>query len=303
MALGAREAGFRHAWAIDSHIDSCATYRYNIGCEKVIAKNVEEVDFSRLPDIDGLCFGFPCNDFSQVGERKGTKGHFGSLYQWAASALAHFQPLFFIAENVSGLRSTNEQRDFPKILDTFARAGEHGYAIFPQMYHLENYGVPQKRHRIFIMGLRQDLGLASFQHPEPTGKTVTCREALEVPPIPLWATNNERTKHAPRVVERLAHIKPGENAFTADLPSHLRLNVKGATISQIYRRLDPQSPAYTVTGSGGGGTHMYHWKENRALTNRERARLQTFPDTFEFMGGRESVRAQHACQGSLARYN
>ena len=63
-------------------------------------------------------------------------------------------------------------------------------------------------------------------------------------------------------------------------------------ISQIYKRLDPEKPSYTITGSGGGGTHVYHWSENRALTNRERARLQTFPDDFVFEGSKESVRKQ-----------
>ena len=71
-----------------------------------------------------------------------------------------------------------------------------------------------------------------------------------------------------------------------------RLNVKGAKLSMIYKRLDPEKPAYTITGSGGGGTHVYHWNENRALTNRERARLQTFPDDFIFHGSKESVRRQ-----------
>ena len=81
--------------------------------------------------------------------------------------------------------------------------------------------------------------------------------------------------------------------FTADLPEELRLNMRsGATISQIYRRLMPDKPSYTVTGSGGGGTHLYHWDEPRALTNRERARLQTFPDWYKFEGGKESVRRQ-----------
>ncbi len=77
-----------------------------------------------------------------------------------------------------------------------------------------------------------------------------------------------------------------------DLPEELQLNVKGAKISQIYKRLDPTKPSYTVTGSGGGGTHIYHWSEPRALTNRERARLQTFPDSYEFIGSKESVRKQ-----------
>jgi len=63
-------------------------------------------------------------------------------------------------------------------------------------------------------------------------------------------------------------------------------------MSQIYKRLDPQKPAYTITGSGGGGTHVYHWSEHRALTNRERARLQSFPDDFIFEGSKESARKQ-----------
>jgi DNA (cytosine-5)-methyltransferase 1 len=94
------------------------------------------------------------------------------------------------------------------------------------------------------------------------------------------------------VVERLKLIEPGQNAWTANLPPELKLNVNGAKISQIYKRLDPAKPSYTITGSGGGGTHVYHWSENRALTNRERARLQTFPDTFVFHGSKESVRRQ-----------
>jgi len=121
---------------------------------------------------------------------------------------------------------------------------------------------------------------------------VSCKTAIEVPPIPTDAANNELTKQSATVVERLKHIKPGQNAFTANLPEELQLNVKGAKISQIYKRLDPAKPAYTVTGSGGGGTHIYHYKEHRALTNRERARLQTFPDDYVFEGSKESVRKQ-----------
>ena len=76
------------------------------------------------------------------------------------------------------------------------------------------------------------------------------------------------------------------------MPEELQLNIRGARISQIYKRLDPDRPSYTVTGSGGGGTHIYHWEEPRALTNRERARLQTFPDNYEFVGSKEKVRKQ-----------
>ena len=69
-------------------------------------------------------------------------------------------------------------------------------------------------------------------------------------------------------------------------------SIKTEALKEYIKRLDPNKPSYTVTGSGGGGTHVYHWKENRALTNRERARLQTFPDNFIFEGSKESVRKQ-----------
>ncbi|NRE12795.1 DNA (cytosine-5-)-methyltransferase, partial [Enterococcus faecalis] len=121
---------------------------------------------------------------------------------------------------------------------------------------------------------------------------ITSRNAIENPPISSDAPNHEFTKQSETVMKRLSYIKPGENAFTANIPEELQLNVAGAKISQIYKRLDPNKPSYTVTGSGGGGTHVYHWEENRALTSRERARLQTFPDNYVFYGSKESVRKQ-----------
>jgi len=128
--------------------------------------------------------------------------------------------------------------------------------------------------------------------PAPTLNIKTSRSAIEEPPIKTGAPNHELTKQSLTVVQRLSHTKPGQNAWNADLPEHLKLNVKQTRLSHIYKRLDPNKPSYTITGSGGGGTHGYHWKEPRALTNRERARLQTFPDNFIFCGSKESVRKQ-----------
>lgn len=130
--------------------------------------------------------------------------------------------------------------------------------------------------------------------PAPTHKNKykTVKEALHNPRIAANASNNELTRQSKTVIERLTYIPPGKNAWYEKIPLHLQLNVKGARMSQIYKRLDPGKPSYTVTGSGGGGTHIYHWSENRALTNRERARIQTFPDNFVFYGSKESVRKQ-----------
>ncbi len=295
MALGAHQAaldgvGYRHAWASDKDGDACETFRRNLPMEDecVLCGDVKDLDLGKLSAIDGLAFGFPCNDFSVVNDREGIAGKHGGLYRWGIRCLKAKEPLFFVAENVSGLASSGN--DLKIILSAMEDAG---YEVFAHTYKFEEYGVPQTRRRIVLVGFRRDLGIDGFDHPEPTtkDKPVSCREALRG--IQKDAPNNEMTRQSAVVVERLRHIGPGENAFTARMPDRLRLNLKsGATISQIYRRLKPNEPAYTVTGSGGGGTHVYHWKQDRALTNRERARLQSFPDDFVFFGGKESVRRQ-----------
>lgn len=306
IALGARNAKVRtatnlyqikHAWATDYDHDTCETYKNNI-CNKyegtVVCKDIRKLDFQKLQEISGidaLAFGFPCNDFSVVGEQKGINGVYGPLYSYGIKALNLFKPKWFLAENVGGLRNSNEGSAFKKILNDLYNSG---YSLFPHLYKFENYGVPQARHRIIIIGIRKDFDIIfKIPSPEPYSNIDnSCKNAIENPPITAESPNNELTKQSSTVVERLKYIKPGENAFTADLPEHLQLNVKGAKISQIYKRLEPDKPAYTITGSGGGGTHVYHWSEPRALTNRERARLQTFPDNFVFYGSKESVRKQ-----------
>jgi DNA (cytosine-5)-methyltransferase 1 len=283
-----------HEWANDYDSDTCATYRYNICPKKpksVHHKDIRKLDMAKLAPIDALAFGFPCNDYSVVGKQKGMEGIFGPLYSYGVKALKKFQPMWFLAENVGGLRNANDGKAFGKILEELEAAG---YKLVPHLYKFEQYGIPQARHRLIIIGIRNDLDF-TFKVPSPVPYSHidnTCRTAIENPPIATDAMNNELTKHSQIVVRRLRHILPGQNAFTADLPEELQLNITGARISQIYKRLDPNKPAYTVTGSGGGGTHIYHWKEPRALTNRERARLQTFPDTYKFIGSKESVRKQ-----------
>ena len=283
-----------HAWASDFDLDTCNTYKKNIKTKNVFCEDVKnffkKVDNKQiiLPKFDCFAYGFPCNDFSNVGEHLGFKGKFGPLYTYGVELINRYQPKWFVAENVGGISSSNEGQAFKKILYDLENAGD-GYNLTTHKYKFEDYGIPQSRHRIVIVGIKKQLNLL-FKVPKPNYKIVSAKEALSN--IPLNAKNNELTKNSKQVIERLKYIKPGKSAFNSDIPKNLQLNVKGAKISQIYRRLDPNKPSYTVTGSGGGGTHVYHWKENRALTNRERARLQTFPDDFVFEGSKESVRKQ-----------
>jgi DNA (cytosine-5)-methyltransferase 1 len=304
LALGAKRAkaskhgekySIKHVWAVDNDEWACKTFRLNICPEhpkRVICGDVDDLDFSKLAPIDAFAFGFPCNDFSAIGERRGINGHHGALYKYGVAALNHFKPKWFIAENVRGLWSANEGQTFKRIKEELTFAGP-GYKLTVHLYKFEQYGVPQARHRIIIVGLRSDLDV-TFRVPAPTtaSRPPTARQALEEPAIAAQVANQEPILLLERVRNRLRHIKAGENAWNADIPAQFKLKVNSAHLSQIYRRLDPNQPAYTIVGSGGGGTYGYHWREPRALTNRELARIQSFPDSFEFLGPKPSVRRQ-----------
>lgn len=336
IALGAQGASresasaggssIRHGWAVEYHPDTASTYRQNIqgaSDETVFTADVRGFDLRKVPSYNAFAFGFPCNDFSTVGEHRGLDGDYGALYTFGVHALALHEPEWFIAENVSGLSKANGGMAFGKILSALRRPGAAAqtdshftdfygdaaeavdgdleYELVAHLYRFEEYGLPQRRHRFIITGIRRDVRDRldrGFQVPKPTTtlkqQWKTARDAIEGDaPIHSDAFNHAKIKHRQAVVDRLNAIAPGKNAFNTHFKDEsLRLNVKGVTLSNIYRRLDPDEPSYTVTGSGGGGTHMYHWDEPRALTNRERARLQTFPDWFRFLGGTPSVRRQ-----------
>lgn len=279
-------------WASDYNSDACATYRLNIHDDSVFCEDVRTLDINKLEPIDAFVYGFPCNSFSTVGKHQGLDNeNFGDLYKYGIRILENFQPKWFVAENVSGLQSAGDGTHLKQILNDMEYAG---YVLTPHLYRFEEYGVPQKRHRYIIVGIRKDLADSGVCFRIPSTDTfsevdVSARTALSG--IPETAANQEIKQLSKTVQERLSYIKPGQNCWTADMPEEYRLKTK-TKISQIYRRLHPDEPSYTVTASGGGGTAMYHWSENRELTNRERARLQTFPDNFTFVGNYASVRKQ-----------
>lgn len=285
-----------HAWANDYDPDTCETYIKNLcpdAPETVYCGDVRELDIKSLGSIDAFCYGFPCNSFSNVGKHKGLENEkFGQLYWYGIEVLKTYKPKWFVAENVSGIRSAGSG-DFEIILNDMRDAG---YKLNVNLYKSEQYGIPQTRHRVIIVGIRNDLSV-EYKVPSPSiyaNYDISSKTALS--DIPPSAPNNEVRKLTHKVVKRLSYIQPGENVWQAEerlgdkFPEELKIHTK-TKISQIYRKLDPEKPAYTVTAAGGGGTFMYHWT-NRELTNRERARIQTFPDSYEFVGNYSSVRKQ-----------
>ena len=155
--INIEEFGIVHEWATDYDRSTCDTYIHNI-CpehpESVICEDVRKLDINSLSPIDALAFGFPCNDYSLVGEQKGINGTFGPLYTYGVKVLKKHKPMWFLAENVGGIRSANEGAAFKKILSELEKSG---YKIYPHLYKFEQYGVPQARHRVIIIGIRKDL--------------------------------------------------------------------------------------------------------------------------------------------------
>ena len=162
------EWGIVHQWANDFDESTCRTYRRNIcpdNPDSVYCEDVHTLDLGKLGAIDALAFGFPCNDFSLVGAKLGFKGKYGPLYTYGIKTLRMYRPMWFLAENVGGLRSANEGKAFEKIMSDMKDAG---YRIYPNLYKFEEYGIPQARHRIIIIGIRDDLPY-EFRIPAPTG--------------------------------------------------------------------------------------------------------------------------------------
>lgn len=282
-------------WANDHFKEACDTFDRNFPI-KIDRRDIWNVDFKDVPDCDIVIGGFPCQNFSVLSKRAGINVKNGVLFKRLADAISIKNPKVFVAENVKGLKSANNGEAFRIITETFEEAGIFGYNVFSKVVKFKEYGVPQNRERLIFIGFRKDLGIIEFKFPELIlKKAVTARDAFEKPiPVEEVPYNNEKQRMSERTIKMLKVIPPGGNYLDLKGKKDEKgnsLEVKGL-MSGIYKRLHPDKPAYTVIAGGGGGTWGYHYAEPRVLTNRERARLQTFPDDFVFEGNISAVRKQ-----------
>lgn len=244
-----------------------------------------------IPDCDLVLGGFPCQDFSIIWKQPGLNGKRGGLFRHFAEFVDAKKPKAFVAENVKGLLNANGKKAIETIIKDFETITP-GYIVKPHLYNFADYGVPQFRERVLIVGIRIDTGF-NFVHPRPTHGPnghlpyFTAGEALRDVETVLF--NNELINIKERTRKILELIPEGGN-FT-DIPKESPFYVKGM-ISHVYRRIKLDEPAKTIIAAGGGGTWGYHYPEPRPLTNRERARLQSFPDDFIFQGSIAEVRRQ-----------
>lgn len=285
-------------WANDNFRPAVDTYRQYFG-DRIVHGDIRRVDAPKHIATDLIVGGPPCQDYSVLWLHEGARTSRGALYMEYVRFLADLKPKAFILENVKGLLSANQGEAWTLVRSalkapTRAMGDEGPHVYYDLSVHVVNFadlGAPQMRERLVVIGTRHDIGIPPIQVPKPyAGRHVTVREALDLDPLPPLGTMNHGLHNdAPDVVERLKLIPPGGNY--EDVAEGHPLRVKGL-ISHVYRRLHPDEPAYTVVAGGGGGSMGYHHREPRSLTNRERARLQTFPDEFEFCGSIREVRTQ-----------
>lgn len=275
---------FHTQWTNDFDESSCQTYKKNFPKTEVVCADIWDYDLNDMPECDVILGGFPCQDFSILSKRNGLDAKRGLLYTKFVEAVTLKKPIIFIAENVKGLLSANKGDAIKRIIDDFSKIGYH---VHYKLIKFAEYGVPQIRERVIIIGIREDLD-GDFKWPESTHTKenyVSSKKALEgVEEVPY---NNNVQNMKPKTIKMLKAIPPGGNF--QDLPPELA--VKGL-MSGIYKRLHPDKPSSTIIANGGGGTWGYHYSEPRSLTNRERARLQSFPDDFIFEGTITQIRRQ-----------
>lgn len=293
LDLGFHKEGYETVWANDFSEWAAASFKRYFG-DVIKLGDITKIDPFKdktIPDCDIILGGFPCQDFSVIWKQPGLNGKRGGLYRHFLEFVEAKKPKAFIAENVKGLLTANKRKAIETIVKDF-EAIAPGYVVKPHLYNFADYGVPQYRERVLIVGIRVDTGF-DFVHPLPThgegraNKYVTAGKAIEgADKVPH---NNELINCQEKTKKMLALIPEGGN-FT-DIPKDDPLYVKGM-ISHVYRRIHRSEPAKTIIAAGGGGTWGYHYPENRALTNRERARLQSFPDNFVFEGNVTEVRRQ-----------
>ncbi len=275
MDLGFIKAGHEIVWANDNDPDSCKTYERNLG-HKPVCKDIEKVPSEEIPSGDVVIGGFPCQGFSIANPYRHTEDSRNKLYLEFLRVVRDKCPKYFVAENVPGLcsiggyetkldKKRGEGRVLKMILDDFRSIG---YFVEWKILNAADFGVPQTRKRVIILGTRNDVE-KKLMHPEHTHSKER------------WLTVKIALRGLP--------LEP-----TLDIPNHIG-TAHGVKINGYLgnreTRLDKPSPTIVGRGGGTGGPVIIpHPSGQRRMTVRETARLQSFPDSFVFEG---SVSSQY----------
>lgn len=284
MDLGLSWAGYENVYANEIDHQASSTFSTNLGLP-VDTRSIEEVDIESIPDHDLLVGGFPCQPFSYAGLRKGLRDPRGMLFYALMDILDIKKPGFFIFENVKGLLTHDKGRTFQNVSNAIYDAG---YRFSYSIVNASDLGCAQRRERLFMVGIRNDLE-GSFAFPNFRLPKISVREAIGDLIARDDVLNNEPMKHTKRILERYKFIPQGGSMSNVPAEHQQRKrgdveNVSGKQSSQSYHRLVETEPSPTVCAMFQA--HFIHYSQDRNLTAREAARLQSFPDDFEFKGKR-----------------
>ena len=290
LALGMSKAGFQHIMLNEIDHDACQTLMQNRPEWHVAEGDIHKLKFDRYRDkVDLLTGGFPCQAFSYAGNKGGFEDTRGTLFFQLARAVKEVNPKVFLCENVRGLSTHDGGRTLAVIKNTIA---ELGYTLIePRVLQAIKYQVPQKRERLIMVAVRNDLAdLATFHWPQPYHRIMTLRDALyagELFPTDVPASDGQKYPEKKRRVMEMVPM----GGYWRDLPVEVQKEYMGGSYeleggkTGMARRLSLDEPSLTLTcAPAQKQTERCHPIETRPLTVREYARIQTFPDDWKFSG-------------------
>lgn len=290
LALGLEKAGFEAVLLNEWDKHACNTLRQNRPNWNVVEGDICNIDFTPYRGkVDFLSGGFPCQAFSYAGKGEGFNDIRGTMFFQFARAIQEVQPKVILGENVRGLVSHDNGRTLETIKKTLQ---ELGYRLIePRVLNAVKYRVPQKRERIFIIGIREDLAdKVQFSWPEPYERDMTMADALKAGELYPTDVPHSIGQVYPEHKKAVLDLVP-QGGCWRDLPDDVaRSYMKGSYFlgggkTGMARRLGWFEPSLTLTCSPAQNqTERCHPDETRPLTVREYARIQTFPDEWQFAG-------------------
>lgn len=290
LAIGMHKAGFKHVLLNEMNDKACETLRVNQPRWNVLEGDIHKVDFTPLRDkVDFLSGGFPCQAFSYAGKKGGLNDTRGTLFFELARAVKEIRPKVFMGENVKGLLSHDEGRTLSIIRNAIA---ELGYTLVePRVLKAIMYQVPQKRERLILVAIRNDIApQVVFHWPEPCRRVMTLNDAFFKGELYNCDVPQSEYQKYPEKKRKVMELVP-EGGDWRDLPDDVAREYMGGSYllgggkTGMARRLAMDEPSLTLTcAPAQKQTERCHPKETRPLTVREYARIQTFPDNWLFRG-------------------
>ena len=290
LALGLSKAGWKNIACLEIVPDACATLKKNKPNWKIIQEDITNFvanfsDYDLPLEIDLLSGGFPCQSFSFAGKKQGFHDERGKIFHEFAKLLELWQPKAFLMENVRGLLVHQQGKTFQEIIKILK--GKN-YQVQWKLLNAWDYGVAQKRERVFIVGFRKDLAEnINFSFPDTHNYKPTLRDVLNNVPASLGAKY-------PQSKKKILDLVPAGGCWR-HLPTKIAKEYCGGSYyleggkTGIARRIAWDEPSLTLTTSPQQKqTERCHPNETRPFTTREYARIQSFPDNWEFIGSLHS---------------